>query len=206
MGLINPGYVLIAHFFFPTRRLIIIILFEVSVIFSLCERNVCEMWLRDELKKWSSHFLDNLSDCLVFAPQKYQAPSAGFEPMTSAIASQRSWVWILLKTTEIFQVHIIMRRLLKLSVKCEDPFYRLIAFHKRFCQGRSHGACRCTSISVARTFVTYVSINIHQLFAGRITHLLFRRYLNWFQSAYTWDSGYGANSHLHIWTQGGQLS
>ena len=86
--------------------LIIIILFEVSMIFPLCERNVREMWLRDELKKWSSHFLDNLSDSLVFAPQKYQASSAGFEPMTSAIASQRSWVRILLKTPDIFQVHI----------------------------------------------------------------------------------------------------
>ena len=75
------------------------------MIFPLRERNVCEVWLRDELKKWSSHFLDNLSYCLVCAPQKYQASSAGFEPMTSAIALQRSWVRILLKTPDIFQVH-----------------------------------------------------------------------------------------------------
>ena len=33
--------------------------------FGLCERNVCEVWLRDELKKWSSHLLDNLSNCLI---------------------------------------------------------------------------------------------------------------------------------------------
>ena len=76
------------------------------MIFPLCERkclwNVVEGWIEE----WSSHFLDNLSDCLVFAPQKYQASSAGFEPMTSAIASQRSWVQILLKTPDIFQVHI----------------------------------------------------------------------------------------------------
>ena len=75
------------------------------MIFPLRERNVCEVWLGDELKKWSSHFLDNLSYCLVCAPQKYQASSAGFEPMTSAIALQRSWVRILLKTPDIFQVH-----------------------------------------------------------------------------------------------------
>ena len=76
------------------------------MIFPLCERkclwNVVEGWTEE----WSSYFLDNLSDCLVFVPQKYQASSAGFEPMTSAIASQRSWVRILLKTPDIFQVHI----------------------------------------------------------------------------------------------------
>ena len=27
--------------------------------------NVCEVWLKDEMKKWSSHLLDNLSYCLM---------------------------------------------------------------------------------------------------------------------------------------------
>ena len=44
------------------------------------ESNVCAVWLRDEFKKWS-----------------YQ--------MSAALPSQKSWVWIPLKTPEIFQVH-----------------------------------------------------------------------------------------------------
>ena len=44
------------------------------------ERNVCAVWLRDEFKKWS-----------------YE--------ISAALASQKSWVWIPLKTPEIFQVH-----------------------------------------------------------------------------------------------------
>ena len=28
-----------------------------------------EVWLRDELKKWSSHLLDNISHCLIHAPE-----------------------------------------------------------------------------------------------------------------------------------------
>ena len=34
------------------------------------ERNACEVRLRDELKKWSSHLLDNLRDCLILCTLK----------------------------------------------------------------------------------------------------------------------------------------
>ena len=34
------------------------------------ERNFCKVWLRYHLKKWSSHLLDNFSDCLICAPEK----------------------------------------------------------------------------------------------------------------------------------------
>ena len=52
----------------------------------MSEMNVCEVWLRDELKKWSSmSLLDNLSDCLICAPEKFQVSSTGFEPMTCAM-------------------------------------------------------------------------------------------------------------------------
>ena len=37
-----------------------------------------------ELKKWSSHLLDNLSDCLINAPEKFQVSSTGFKPIPSA--------------------------------------------------------------------------------------------------------------------------
>ena len=37
----------------------------------ISERNVCEVWLKDELQKWSSRLLDNLSNCLIFAPEKF---------------------------------------------------------------------------------------------------------------------------------------
>ena len=43
-----------------------------------------EEWLRDEFKKWSSHLLDNLSDCLICASEKFPVSSTGYEPMTSA--------------------------------------------------------------------------------------------------------------------------
>ena len=45
------------------------------------ERNVCEVWFRDELKKWSPHLLNKLSDCLICEPDKFQVSSAGFEPV-----------------------------------------------------------------------------------------------------------------------------
>ena len=41
-----------------------------------------------ELKKWSSHSLDNLSDCLICVPEKFQASSTGFKPITSAMSMQ----------------------------------------------------------------------------------------------------------------------
>ena len=70
------------------------------------ERNVvwkmyymkCGVW--NQMKIWSSHLLDNLSNCLMNL--KNSGDSTGFEPMTSAmpvqcsnsLASQRSWVRI----------------------------------------------------------------------------------------------------------------
>ena len=46
------------------------------------ERSVYEVWLRDELKRSSLHLLDNLSYCLIRAPENFQAFLAGFEPIT----------------------------------------------------------------------------------------------------------------------------
>ena len=50
----------------------------------------CEVWLRAELKEWSSHLLDNLSDCLICAPGKFQVSSTRFEPTTCAVPVQCS--------------------------------------------------------------------------------------------------------------------
>jgi len=44
-----------------------------------------------ELKKWSSHLLDNLSDCLICAPAKFQVSSTGFKPITSVMPVQYSY-------------------------------------------------------------------------------------------------------------------
>ena len=41
-----------------------------------------------ELKKWSTLLLENLSDCLVCAPEKFQVSLTGFEPMPSAMPVQ----------------------------------------------------------------------------------------------------------------------
>ena len=41
-----------------------------------------------ELKKWSSHLLHNLRDCLICAPEHFQVCSTRFEPMTSAMVVQ----------------------------------------------------------------------------------------------------------------------
>lgn len=49
----------------------------------------CEVWLEDDLKKWSSHLLDNLSDCLLYVHLKsFQVSSTGLEPMASAMPVQ----------------------------------------------------------------------------------------------------------------------
>ena len=37
------------------------------------------------LKQWSSHFLDNLSERLICAPEKFRVSSTGLEPLTSAM-------------------------------------------------------------------------------------------------------------------------
>ena len=70
----------------------------------MSEWNVCEVWLRDELKKWSSNLLDNLSDYLICVPEKFQVSLTGFKTHDlTASASQRSWVRIPLKIPETFQ-------------------------------------------------------------------------------------------------------
>ena len=46
--------------------------------------------LSHELKKWSSHLLDNLSDCLICAPETFQVSSSRLKPMTSAMPVQCS--------------------------------------------------------------------------------------------------------------------
>ena len=45
---------------------------------------------RDELKRWSSHLLDNLCDCLICAPVKFQLSSKRFDPMTCTMPVQSS--------------------------------------------------------------------------------------------------------------------
>ena len=47
---------------------------------STLERDVCEVWSRDELKKLSSRLLDNLSDCLICAPEKFLVSSMDSNP------------------------------------------------------------------------------------------------------------------------------
>ena len=58
----------------------------------------CGVW--NQMKIWSSHLLDNLSNCLMNL--KNSGDSTGFEPMSS-----NPWV----------------RQLLKLSSKCEDHIF-----------------------------------------------------------------------------------
>ena len=49
--------------------------------------------LSHELKKWSSHLLDNLSNCLICAPKKFQVSSSGLKPITLAMPVQCSSHW-----------------------------------------------------------------------------------------------------------------
>ena len=94
-------------------------------------------------KIWSSHLLDNLSNCLMNL--KNSGDSTGFEPMTSAIPVQcsnqlsyevtqwragqfvglmfsreRNVIWKNVESPEFFR---FMRQLLKLSSKCEDHIF-----------------------------------------------------------------------------------
>ena len=81
------------------------------------QRNACEVRLRVELKKWSSHLLDNLRDCLILCTLKillhqhfFHSSFHWWEHMSpinwpgksTAPALQRSWVWITSRTPEIF--------------------------------------------------------------------------------------------------------
>ena len=96
----------------------------------------CSVW--NQMKIWSSHLLDNLSNCLMNL--KNSGDSTGFEPMTSAMPVQcsnqlsyevtqwragqfvglmfsreRNVIW-----HEFFR---FMRQLLKLSSKCEGHIF-----------------------------------------------------------------------------------
>ena len=58
---------------------------DVEAIFALdmfSERNVYEVWLRDELKRRSLYLLENLSYYLIHTPKNFQVYLAGFELMT----------------------------------------------------------------------------------------------------------------------------
>ena len=72
----------------------------------LSERNV--LWsVGDEFMKRSSHLLDNLSDCLIWAPEKMPCVFNRIQTHdlcdAGALASQSSWVRMPLKTPEIFR-------------------------------------------------------------------------------------------------------
>ena len=55
-----------------------------------------------ELKKWPSHLLDNLSNCLICKHENFQVSSTGFEPMTSAIPVHRLFNSSLNRTPQTF--------------------------------------------------------------------------------------------------------
>ena len=50
-----------------------------------CLRSEAERWI-----EWSSHLLDNLCDCLICAPVKFQISSKRFDPMTCMMPVQSS--------------------------------------------------------------------------------------------------------------------
>lgn len=106
----------------------------------LSERNVCEVWLRVELKKWPSHLLVNLSvshTCTEKFFFFFLVSSTGFQPMTSAILVQCShlqsceatqmwagqFVGLVFPWKEYDWKKVHMRHLLRLSSKSEDHFF-----------------------------------------------------------------------------------
>ena len=92
------------------------------------ERNVvwkkccmkCGIW--NQVKIWSSHLLDNLSNCLMNL--KNSGDSTGFEPMTSAMPVQCS-NQLSYEVTQLRagQTNWSALKLLKLSSKCEDHIF-----------------------------------------------------------------------------------
>ena len=107
-------------------------LFGVSRAFvSICIRKVTDVifkklkskYLSIQLKTWSSHLLDNLSNCLLNL--KNSGDSTGFEPMTSALpvqcSNQLSYEVTQLRAGQY--VFRFKRQLLKLSSKCEDHVF-----------------------------------------------------------------------------------
>ena len=63
-----------SEFFIPSNACYVIQEFHVYSFNNIIERNIFEVWLRDELKKINdTHFLDNLSDYFICAPEKFQS-------------------------------------------------------------------------------------------------------------------------------------
>ena len=88
---------------------------ERNIIWKKCYMQ-CGVW--NQMKIWSSHLLDNLSNCLMNL--KNSGDSTGFEPMTSAMPVQCSGLWSHTVKSEHCR---FMRQLLKLSSKCEDHIF-----------------------------------------------------------------------------------
>ena len=64
-----------------------------SLTFKFCCSTGLKKWSKNkfESKTWSSHLLDNRSDCLICALEKFQVPSTGFKSMTSVMPVQCSY-------------------------------------------------------------------------------------------------------------------
>ena len=70
-----------------TIRFRITIIKPILICFYPCKRGWLDLPRQQciiDVKKWSSHLLGNLRDCLIHAPKKFQVSSKGFVPMTSA--------------------------------------------------------------------------------------------------------------------------
>ena len=89
-----------------------------------------------DFTKWPSQLLDNLSDCLIFAPLKIcrcvcipstETHEIDLHGRSTAPASQRSWVQISFKPPEIFFTGSHMRQPLRWSSKLEDHFLKFIS-------------------------------------------------------------------------------
>lgn len=87
------------------------------------------LWKGHKLKKWRSHLLDNLNNCLTCAPEMLQASSAGFEPLTFAMLVQCSQPFQLsYEATEMRSGQLI-----GLMCSCERH-HLSTALHKHFSQ------------------------------------------------------------------------
>ena len=85
----------------------------------------CDVWLRDELEKWSSELWDNLSDCLICAPEKISGVflfTGTCEPNKVACTAIVEVMGTSPVENNNFEVHIL-RQLLRLFTKCEDHFF-----------------------------------------------------------------------------------
>ena len=83
--------------------------FQTAVVTFISQETAVAIWLSHELKRWSSHLLDNRSDCLICAPEKFHVRSTGFKPMTSAMTARSRYQLC----------YEAMKWLHRLSSKCE---------------------------------------------------------------------------------------